>query len=97
MFEISCLKIVEGNVAILGGTVRSTNQPNLVDAAFFAVEDNGEPGKNADLLSPVFFNDGDPTANPGNPQSCQDLLPENFGMFPIESGNIFVRSGTTRQ
>jgi hypothetical protein len=92
-FDISCLKI-EGNVAIMGGTIKRTNEPNLVDTVFFAVQDIGEPGKNRDYISLAIFNDDDPTANPGDPQSCQDLPIENFGLFLIDAGNIQVRGGT---
>lgn len=96
-FDISCLKI-EGNVAVLGGVVKRTNEPTLVDAAFFAVQDNGEPGKNRDMISRVFFNDADPTANPGDPQTCQDLPASNFPLMFIDSGNVQVRSvGLSKQ
>jgi hypothetical protein len=91
-FEISCMKVV-GNIAIFGGTVRRTNDPNLVDAAYFAVQDNGEPGKNSDMITPVFFNDTDPTTNPGDPQACGELDLTPF-LVPIESGNIQVKGGT---
>jgi hypothetical protein len=91
-FEISCLRI-EGNIAVLGGTIKRTNDPNLVDTVFFAVQDNGEPGKNRDAISLAIFNDTDPTTDPGDPQVCQDLLIENFGLFTIDAGNIQVRGG----
>ena len=89
-FEISCMKVV-GNIAVFGGTVRRTNDPNLVDAAFFSVQDNGEPGRDRDKISSVFFNDDDPTTNPGDPQGCQDIGPEDLPLNTIESGNIQVR------
>lgn len=89
--NVECLKVV-GNVAYFGGTVRRTNDPSLVDAVFFAVEDNGEPGRNADRISRVFFWDDDPNTT-GDPQTCQ-FLPDPTGPAPIEfieSGNINVR------
>ncbi len=92
-FEISCMKIV-GNTAIFGGTVQRTNDPNLVDTAYFSVEDNGEPGKNRDRISSVFFNDADPNNDPGDPQFCQNFNPGDLEpLFTIETGNIQVMSG----
>src|SRR5215210_4262140 len=41
--DISCMKRF-GNIVYFGGTTKRTNDPNLVDAAYFAVQDNGEPG-----------------------------------------------------
>jgi hypothetical protein len=89
--NVECLNIV-GNTAYIGGTTRRTTDPNLVDAVFFAVEDNGEPGRNSDRISSVFFWDDDPGTT-GDPQTCQ-LLPDETGpspIFVIESGNISVR------
>ncbi|HLM00897.1 MAG TPA: hypothetical protein VK400_07555 [Pyrinomonadaceae bacterium] len=87
--DISCMKVV-GNVAIFGGTTRRTNDPNLVDAVYFSVQDNGEPGKNRDKISRVFFFDDDPTTT-GDPQLCQFNTPTDFPLETIESGNIQVR------
>ena len=87
--DISCLRVV-GNIAIMGGTTRRTNDPNLVDAAFFSVQDNGEPGKGNDRISRVFFWDDDPTTT-GDPQACLLTGPTDFPLEPIESGNIAVR------
>lgn len=87
-FEISCMKVV-GNIAILGGFVTSTNDPNLVDAAFFTVQDNGEPGRN-DKISRVFFWDDDPTTT-GDPQACLVTGPNDFPLETIENGNIQVK------
>lgn len=89
-FDISCMRIF-GNVAILGGFVRRTNDPNLVDAAYFSVQDNGEPGKNNDLISSVYFFDDDPNTT-GSPSGCEIIPP--LPMVPIEAGNIQVRGGT---
>lgn len=91
-FDISCLK-VEGNRAVVGGFARRINDANLVDAAFFIVEDNGEPGKN-DRITSVFFFDGDPNTT-GSPQICENTSINDFPLMPIDSGNIQVRGGTT--
>jgi hypothetical protein len=88
--DISCMKVV-GNVAIFGGTVKKTNDPSLVDAVYFSVQDNAEPGKGVDKISRVFFFDGDPTTT-GDPQLCQLVTPTDFPLETIESGNIQVRS-----
>jgi hypothetical protein len=91
--DISCMKVY-GNIAFFGGLTRRTNDPNLVDAVYFSVQDNGEPGKNNDMISSVFFFDDDPTTT-GDPQLCLGNQVGDFPMFPIESGNIQVRGGTT--
>lgn len=88
--DISCMKVV-GNIAIFGGTTTRTNDPNLVDAVFFTVQDNGEPGKNMDKISSVFFWDDDPNTT-GDPQACLLTGPTDFPLETIESGNIQVRS-----
>jgi hypothetical protein len=86
--DISCMKVV-GNIAIFGGTTKRTNDPSLVDAAFFSVQDNGEPGKN-DKISRVFFWDDDPNTV-GDPQACQAVQPTDFPLETIEAGNIQVK------
>lgn len=89
--DISCMRII-GNTAYFGGTVRRTNDPNLVDTAFFAVQDNGEPGKDNDRISGLVFFDDDPNNNPGDPQACEILDTDpNIVFETIESGNIQVR------
>ena len=87
--DISCMKRF-GNTVFFGGTVKSTNDPSLLDAAFFAVQDNGEPGKGVDQISRVFFWDDDPTTT-GDPQACQANVPGDFPLEPIETGNIQVK------
>jgi hypothetical protein len=87
--QISCMKVV-GNQAFLGGSVRRTNDQGLeeggFDAAFFIVQDNGEPGKDKDAISYVFFD------NAVGPEACTGIQPGDFGpLNPIESGNIQVR------
>jgi hypothetical protein len=87
--DISCMKVY-GNIAVFGGTTRRTNDPNLVDAVYFSVQDNGEPGKDRDQISSVYFFDDDPTTV-GDPQLCQVTGPNDFLLMPIESGNVQVR------
>jgi hypothetical protein len=86
------MKVI-GNVAFFGGTTRRTNDPSLVDAVYFSVQDNGEPGRDKDMISRVFFFDDDPNTQ-GDPQLCQGNVLGDFPMEPIESGNIQVRGGT---
>ncbi len=87
--DVTCMKVV-GNIAIFGGLVRKTNDPNLTGAAFFQVEDNGEPGKGTDRISGVAFWDDDPDTV-GDPQACLLTDAGDFGFEPIDSGNIQVR------
>jgi hypothetical protein len=87
--DISCMNRI-GNTVFFGGTTKSTNDPNLVDAAYFAVQDNGEPGKGVDKISRVFFFDDDPTTT-GDPQACQFIVPGDFPLETIETGNIQVK------
>jgi hypothetical protein len=89
--DISCMKVV-GNIAFFGGTVKRTNDPSLVDAVYFSVQDNGEPGKNNDRISRVAFFDDDPNTT-GDPALCMFNTPDD-GYLPletIESGNIQVK------
>jgi hypothetical protein len=90
--DISCMNVVDG-VAFLGGTVKATNDPSLIDAVYFAVKDNGEPGGGIDQISRVAFFDDNPNTT-GDPQLCKFNTP-NDGYLPletIESGNVQVRS-----
>ena len=87
--DISCMKVI-GNVAFFGGTTRRTNDPSLVDAVYFSVQDNGEPGRDRDMISRAFFFDDDPNTT-GSPALCQGNVLGDFPMEPIESGNIQVR------
>ena len=88
--DISCIKRFDNNIVYFGGTTKRTNDPNLVDAAFFAVQDNGEPGKGVDKLSRVFFWDDDP-ATTGDPQACRFNEAGDFPLETIETGNIQVK------
>ena len=89
--DISCMKVV-GDIAFFGGTVQRTNDPSLVDAVYFSVQDNGEPGKGSDKISRVAFFDDDPDTT-GDPALCLGNTPDD-GYLPletIESGNIQVK------
>ena len=90
--DISCMKVI-GNIAFFGGTTRRTNDPNLVDAVYFSVQDNGEPGRDNDAISSVFFFDDDPNTT-GDPALCQNNVIGDFPMETIESGNIQVKGAT---
>ena len=59
------MKVV-GTIAFFGGTVKRTNDPSLVDAVYFSVQDNGEPGEGVDKISRVAFFDDDPNTT-GDP------------------------------
>jgi len=86
--DISCMNVF-GNTVFFGGTTRRTNDPNLVDAVFFSVEDNGEPGAGSDTISQATFWDDDPTTT-GDPMACLNNSPGDFPVLPIEAGNITV-------
>ena len=83
--------MLDDKTVILSGTTRKTNDPSLVDAVFFSVQDNGEPGAGKDMVSRAFFWDGDP-ATTGDPiarlNSTLTDLPET-----IVSGNLNVKAG----
>lgn len=87
--DIRCMKVI-GNVAFFGGLTRRTNDPSLVDAVFFSVQDNGEPGKNSDKISRVFFWDDDPNTT-GDPMACQFNQIGDFPLETINSGNIQLK------
>lgn len=90
--NISCMRVV-GNIAIFGGSTSRTNDPNLVDAAFFTVQDNGEPGKGRDKISRVFFFDDNPNTT-GDPALCELTGPTDFPLETITGGNVQVKDGT---
>jgi len=87
--DISCMN-VQGNVVFFGGTTRRTNDPNLVDAVYFSVQDNGEPGAGSDMISPATFFDDNP-ATTGDPMLCMNNRVGDFPMTAIDAGNIQVR------
>lgn len=87
--DISCMKVID-NWAVFGGI--TDDDPELGESAvFFAVQDNGEPGKNLDEISLVYFWDADPDTI-GDPGACQFNVPTDLELLTIESGNIQVRS-----
>ncbi len=87
--DISCMKVI-GNIAFFGGTTRRTTDPNLVDAVYFSIEDNGNPGAGNDRISRAFFYDDDPTTT-GDPGLCQGNQVGDFPMETIVAGNISLR------
>lgn len=95
--DVKCLNVI-GNVAIISGTIKRTNDP-ISNLAYFAVQDNGEPGGGTDAITTVFFFIQGGSQDPA--QVCQELTVEDFtqssggNLFqPIESGNIQVRGGS---
>jgi len=89
--DISCMKVI-GNTAFFGGTTKRTNDPNLVDAVYFSVQDNGEPGRGVDKISRAFFFDDDPNTT-GDPALCQLSSNTDLPLETIDSGNINVKNG----
>ncbi len=88
--DVSCLKIV-GKVAILGGVTKRKNNQTNAEAAYFAVEDNGNPGTGVDKIFRGFFYDDDP-ATKGDPEVCQSLEPDELpALETIVAGNIQVK------
>lgn len=88
--DISCGKKIDERTAIFGGMTRKTNDSNLVDAVYFSVQDNGEPGAGKDKVSRAFFFDDDP-ATTGDPKLCLGSTLADLPLEPIASGNISVR------
>jgi len=89
--DISCGKLLDDNTAILGGTTRRTNDPNLVDAVFFSVQDNGEPGAGRDKVSRAYFWDDDPNTQ-GPASACLNSTLADIPLETIVSGNLNVRT-----
>lgn len=87
--DISCMN-VQGSTVFFGGTTQRTNDPNLVDAVYFSVQDNGEPGANSDMISQATFFDDNPSTT-GDPALCMNNRPGDFPMMTIDAGNIQVR------
>ncbi len=84
--EIKCLEVI-GNRARVAGIVRNTNDPTLDNnTAVFEVYDNGNPGRDSDTISLVFFSP--PNMPEPTPAYCQTF--ENFEQKPIDNGNIKV-------
>lgn len=96
--DVKCVNII-GNVAIISGMVKRTNDP-ISSLAYFAVQDNGEPGAGTDAITTVFFFIEGGSQDPA--QVCQELTVEDFtqssggNLFQvIESGNIQVKGDST--
>ena len=85
---LAALAWIKDNIATFGGTESKTNDP--IDTGYFSVQDNGEPGKNNDKISRVFFWDDDPDTT-GDPQACQFNVISDFPLETIESGNVQVK------
>lgn len=95
--DVKCLNVI-GNVAIISGTVKRTNDP-ISSLAYFAVQDNGEPGGGGDAITTVFFFIEGGSQDPA--QVCNELTVQDFtqssagNLFqPIESGNVQVTGGS---
>ena len=84
--DISCMNVV-GDTAFFGGTTQRTSDPNLVDAAYFSVQEDAYGSRK---ISQVHFFDDDPNTV-GDPQLCMGNQPGDFPMEPIESGDIDIR------
>ncbi|MFL6374728.1 MAG: hypothetical protein ACJ73D_08695 [Pyrinomonadaceae bacterium] len=87
--DIKCMNKF-GNTVYFGGTTRRTNESDLVDAVFFAVQDNGEPGKGVDKVSRAFFFDDNPATH-GDPMICQFNQVTDFPLETITAGNVQVK------
>ena len=88
--DISCGKVLDSKTVILGGSTRRTNDPSLVDAVFFSVQDNGEPGAGRDKVSRAYFWDDDPNTQ-GPPSACLNSTLADVPLETIVSGNLNVK------
>jgi hypothetical protein len=86
-FQIDCLSVRNGNLAIASGTVTSAEDPSLVGhPAIFVVQDNGQGASAApDQVSNGVFVD--------RPVTC-DTAPTALALsvlVPIDAGNVQIR------
>ena len=88
--DVTCGKKLDDHTAIFGGTTRKTNDPSLVDAVYFSVQDNGGPGAGKDMISRAYFFDDNP-ATTGDPKLCLGSTLTDLPLETIVSGNINVR------
>ena len=88
--DISCGKVLDDHTVILGGSTKRTNDPSLVDAVFFSVQDNGEPGAGKDKISRAYFWDNDPSTQ-GPPSACVNSTLADVPLETIVSGNLNVK------
>ena len=89
--DISCGKVLDDKTVIFGGSTRRTNDPSLVDAVFFSVQDNGEPGAGSDKISRAYFWDNDPSTQ-GPPSACLNSTLADVPLETIVSGNLNVKT-----
>ena len=88
-FELDCLSIRNGNLAIASGIVTSAENPSLVGApAIFAVQDNGQ-GANSE---PDQVSEGVYLNRPFNCETAPTALALSV-LVPIDVGNVQVRGG----
>jgi hypothetical protein len=85
--DISCMNVI-GDEAFFGGTVKRTSDQNLVDAAYFSVQDGGT--SDSKKMSRVYFFDDDPNTS-GDPQLCMGNYPGDFLLEPIVTGSIDIK------
>jgi hypothetical protein len=86
-FQVDCLSVRAGNLAIVSGIVTSAEDPSLVGApAIFAAQDNGEgAGSIPDQVSfGVFLNTGYTCETAPNALALSLLV-------PIDAGNVQVQ------
>lgn len=84
--DISCAYRFDPNTIIIGGSTARTNDPSLVDAVYFSVQDNGTGG---DQISRAYFFDDDPNTT-GDPQLCLGATLNDLPLEPVIRGNINV-------
>lgn len=83
--DVTCLKVV-GNVAFIGGTTKRKDSQAEAEAAYFAVEDNGNADK---IFRGFFFDDDDKTK--GDAQLCETFNLGDLPVEPIAEGSIEVK------
>jgi hypothetical protein len=88
-FELDCLSIRDGNLAIASGTVTAAENPSLVGLpAIFVVQDNGQGSRS----EPDQVSEG---VHVNRPFTC-DTAPTAHALsllVPIDSGNVRVQAG----
>lgn len=88
-YELSCLRVLGTNRAIIGGTLTHSDDPRFAEGrkVLFNVVDNGEGAKEgADQLSGVIL-----FTRLDDPRNCTNFEVPSSGVRPIEHGNIQVR------
>jgi hypothetical protein len=82
--DISCVNVLDNGDIYLGGVTTRTNDSNLNDAVYFAVNADGSK------LSRAFFFDGDPNTQ-GDPGLCEGNQAGDFPLEDVIRGNINVK------